>query len=82
MNPTIEKFGWPATLVREFDHWMVLAELHLPNRERPLMQRNRLAIPALSLVDFGETAEARRDIRMILAELRLPDGECSLMQRY
>ena len=25
MNPTIEKFGWPATLVREFDHWMVLA---------------------------------------------------------
>ena len=25
MNPTIEKFGWPTTLVREFDHWMVLA---------------------------------------------------------
>ena len=25
MNPTIAKFGWPATLVREFDHWMVLA---------------------------------------------------------
>ena len=25
MNPTIEKFGWPATLVREFDHWVVLA---------------------------------------------------------
>ena len=25
MNATIEKFGWPATLVREFAHWVVLA---------------------------------------------------------
>jgi diadenosine tetraphosphate (Ap4A) HIT family hydrolase len=25
MNETIEKFGWPATLVREFEHWVVLA---------------------------------------------------------
>lgn len=25
MNETIRKFGWPATLVREFDHWVVLA---------------------------------------------------------
>lgn len=25
MNATLEKFGWPATLVREFDHWVVLA---------------------------------------------------------
>ena len=24
MNPTIEKFGYPATLVREFAHWLVL----------------------------------------------------------
>ena len=24
MNPTIEKFGYPATLVREFEHWLVL----------------------------------------------------------
>jgi len=24
MNATIEKFGWPATLVAEFDHWVVL----------------------------------------------------------
>jgi diadenosine tetraphosphate (Ap4A) HIT family hydrolase len=24
MNPTIEKFGWPATLVHEFEHWLVL----------------------------------------------------------
>jgi diadenosine tetraphosphate (Ap4A) HIT family hydrolase len=25
MNATIEKFGHPATLVREFEHWLVLA---------------------------------------------------------
>jgi diadenosine tetraphosphate (Ap4A) HIT family hydrolase len=25
MNPTIEKFRWPRTLVREFEHWLVLA---------------------------------------------------------
>jgi diadenosine tetraphosphate (Ap4A) HIT family hydrolase len=24
MNPTIEKFGYPATLVREFEQWVVL----------------------------------------------------------
>jgi len=24
MNSTIEKFGYPETLVREFDHWVVL----------------------------------------------------------
>ena len=30
MNETIEKFGWPATLVREFDHWVVLARAAQP----------------------------------------------------
>jgi diadenosine tetraphosphate (Ap4A) HIT family hydrolase len=25
VNPTIEKFGWPRTLVREFEHWLLLA---------------------------------------------------------
>ena len=25
MNATNEKFGWPTTLVREFEHWVVLA---------------------------------------------------------
>lgn len=24
MNPTLEKFGYPATLLKEFDHWCVL----------------------------------------------------------
>jgi diadenosine tetraphosphate (Ap4A) HIT family hydrolase len=24
VNATIRKFGWPATLLREFDHWLVL----------------------------------------------------------
>ena len=25
MNATMEKFGWPGTLLREFEHWVVLA---------------------------------------------------------
>jgi len=25
MNATMEKFGWPATVVAQFDHWIVLA---------------------------------------------------------
>jgi diadenosine tetraphosphate (Ap4A) HIT family hydrolase len=24
MNPTLEKFGYPATLLRDFEHWVVL----------------------------------------------------------
>jgi diadenosine tetraphosphate (Ap4A) HIT family hydrolase len=24
MNPTIEKFGYPSTLVKEFEHWVIL----------------------------------------------------------
>ena len=24
MNPTIEKFGYPRSLIREYDHWVVL----------------------------------------------------------
>ena len=24
MNPTVEKFGYPGTLIREFEHWVVL----------------------------------------------------------
>jgi diadenosine tetraphosphate (Ap4A) HIT family hydrolase len=24
VNATIEKFGWPGTLIAEFDHWLVL----------------------------------------------------------
>jgi diadenosine tetraphosphate (Ap4A) HIT family hydrolase len=24
MNPTIEKFGYPVTLLRELDHWLIL----------------------------------------------------------
>ena len=25
MNPTMEKFGWPRTLVAELEHWVILA---------------------------------------------------------
>jgi diadenosine tetraphosphate (Ap4A) HIT family hydrolase len=25
MNPTMRKFGWPETMLRQWDHWVVLA---------------------------------------------------------
>lgn len=30
MNATLQKFGWPATLVKEFNHWVVLARAAQP----------------------------------------------------
>lgn len=30
MNATMEKFGWPATLVADFEHWAVLARPSQP----------------------------------------------------
>lgn len=29
-NPTIEKFGYPETLIREFDHWVLLVRPQQP----------------------------------------------------
>jgi diadenosine tetraphosphate (Ap4A) HIT family hydrolase len=30
MNPTILKFGWPGTLLREWDHWVLLVRAAQP----------------------------------------------------
>ena len=30
MNETMRKFGWPGTLIREFEHWVVLARSAQP----------------------------------------------------
>lgn len=30
MNQTIEKFGWPATKIRELDHWVVMLRPEQP----------------------------------------------------
>jgi diadenosine tetraphosphate (Ap4A) HIT family hydrolase len=70
LNKTIEKFGFPATLLREFDHWLVLlrpaqvtlGSLVLASKE------SASAYSALSDKAFADEALAVRAIERGLAE--------------
>jgi diadenosine tetraphosphate (Ap4A) HIT family hydrolase len=68
MNPTIEKFGYPATLLREFEHWLVLlrpAQVTLGS----LVLAAKSAVTAyhqLSREAFAEQAEAVTEIERAL----------------
>lgn len=60
MNPTIEKFGYPATLLREFDHWLVLlrpAQVTLGSLVLAA-KSDATAYHQLSRVAFTEQADA------------------------
>jgi diadenosine tetraphosphate (Ap4A) HIT family hydrolase len=69
VNPTIEKFGYPATLVREFDHWLVLL------RPAPVTlgslvlaaKSDATAYSALPREAFAEQADAVAAIERALA---------------
>lgn len=69
MNATIEKFGWPATLIAEFTHWVVLLRPAQPTL-------GSLVLAAKSdLAAFGELpvaahAELKEVTRAIEAALR------------
>ena len=60
MNATIEKFGWPATLVKEFEHWVVLLRPAQPTL-------GSLVLAAKSDVcAFGELpAEAHAELKAV-----------------
>ena len=60
MNPTIEKFGYPSTLVKEFDHWVVLlrpAQITLGSLVLAA-KSNAIAYSGLPREAFAEQAEA------------------------
>jgi diadenosine tetraphosphate (Ap4A) HIT family hydrolase len=60
MNATIEKFGWPATLVAEFDHWLVLLRPAQPTLGSLVLAANSGATA------FGELpAEAHADLKVV-----------------
>ena len=68
MNPTIEKFGWPATLVREFEHWLVLlrpAQVTLASLVLAAKD-DATAYGDLPTQAFAEQAEAVRAIEQAL----------------
>ena len=62
MNPTIEKFGWPATLVREFEHWVVLARPAQPTLGSMILAAKSDAIA------FGDlSAGAHAELKQVTA---------------
>jgi diadenosine tetraphosphate (Ap4A) HIT family hydrolase len=73
MNPTIEKFGYPTTLVAEFEHWMILlrpAQVTLGS----LVLAAKSDVSAYSKLPreaFAEQADAVSGIEAVLAEFCL-----------
>ena len=70
MNETIRRFGYPATLIREYAHWVVLLRPAQP------------ALGSLILAAKGEatsfaelTPEAFAELRRAVAEVELALGE-------
>src|SRR5438874_519392 len=70
MNSTIEKFGYPATLLREFDHWVVLlrpAQVTLGSLVLAAKSQ-ATAYHQLPRDAFAEQADAVAAIEKILAD--------------
>ena len=70
MNPTIEKFGYPATLLRELDHWAILlrpAQVTLGSLVLAA-RSDATAYGALPREAFAEQAEAVAMIERALAD--------------
>jgi diadenosine tetraphosphate (Ap4A) HIT family hydrolase len=59
MNPTIEKFGWPNSLVHEFEHWLVLVRPAQPTLGSLVLaaKSDATAYGDLSRAAFAEQAD-------------------------
>jgi diadenosine tetraphosphate (Ap4A) HIT family hydrolase len=70
MNPTILKFGYPATLLRELDHWLILlrpAQVTLGSLVLAA-KSDATAYSALPREAFAEQADAIALVERALAE--------------
>ena len=70
MNPTMEKFGYPVSLVADFEHWVVLARPAQPTL-------GSLVLAAKSeATAFGDLpAEAHVELKQVTAALEKALGE-------
>jgi diadenosine tetraphosphate (Ap4A) HIT family hydrolase len=71
MNRTIERFGFPATLLREFEHWVVLlrpAQVTLGSLVLAA-KSDATAFSKLPRAAFDEQADAVAAIERVLARL-------------
>lgn len=70
MNPTIQKFGYPATLMRELDHWVILlrpAQVTLGSLVLAA-KSDACAYADLPTEAFAEQADAVREIERVLRD--------------
>ena len=70
MNPTIDKFGYPATLVREFEHWLVLVRPAQATLGSLVLaaKSEATAYHELSVEAFAEQHDVIRAIEAALAD--------------
>lgn len=69
MNETIRKFGYPATLVAEFEHWLVLLRPQQPTLGSLVLaaKSEATAFSALDAAAFAELAAATGAVERALA---------------
>lgn len=71
MNPTIEKFGYPATLIKEYGHWVVLTRPGQVTAGSLVLaaKSDATAYSQLPEAAFAEQARVVRDIEGALKRL-------------
>ena len=70
MNETISRFGYPATLIAEYEHWVVLLRPSQPTLGSLVLaaKAEARAFSALDPAAFAELADAVKDIETALSE--------------
>ena len=70
MNATVERFGWPATAVAEYEHWLVLLRPAQPTLGSLILaaKGEAIAFGELDSDAFAELQAVVRDIEAALAE--------------
>ncbi|HEX4737959.1 MAG TPA: HIT family protein [Allosphingosinicella sp.] len=70
MNETIRRFGYPATLIAEYAHWVVLLRPAQPTLGSLILaaKEEATAFSDLDAAAFAELQLAIRDIERVLAE--------------
>ncbi len=72
MNPTMQKFGYPATLVQELNHWCVLLRTQQATLGSLVLacKEDAEAFSAISTEAFAELGVATRQIEASLSSFR------------
>jgi diadenosine tetraphosphate (Ap4A) HIT family hydrolase len=74
MNETIRKFGYPATMIAEYTHWVVLLRPAQPTLGSLILaaKSDATAFPDLKPAAFGELATVTTHLEGVLKEAIAP----------